>query len=305
MARGEGEGHSVDRGWRIIIRECMPTTSKIEIQNVRREFHSKRGSVVALADTSVSVQEGEFICFVGPSGCGKSTLLNIVAGLDFPTQGMVKVNGDPVTGPGMDRVVIFQEPALFPWLNVMRNVEFGLKRHIPERKRREEIARYFLQLVHLGRFEKAYVHELSGGMKSRVAIARALALNPQVLLMDEPFAALDAQTRDILHEELQDIWSLTKKTILFVTHNVREAVRLADRVLIFTARPGRIKKEVRIELPHPRDVNDPNTMRYAQDIGACLREEVEKFLKEEVDQNWSLKRAAILETLDTSLGGGI
>ncbi len=278
---------------------------KIQIENVRREFNSKRGSVVALADTNVSVQEGEFLCFVGPSGCGKSTLLNIVAGLDKPTQGSVLMDGKPVTGPGRDRVVIFQEPALFPWLNVIKNVEFGLVRQIPDAIRRREIARYFLQLVHLGRFEKAYVHELSGGMKSRVAIARALALNPQVLLMDEPFAALDAQTRDILHEELQEIWAMTKKTILFVTHNVREAVRLADRVLVFTARPGSIKKEYRIELPHPRDVNDPNTIRYAQWIGASLREEVEKFLKEEVDQNWSLTRADILQTLDTSLGGGI
>ena len=277
---------------------------KLEIENVRKEYTSKRGSVLALADTSVSVQEGEFICFVGPSGCGKSTLLNIVAGLDFPTQGIVKVNGAPVKGPGVDRVVIFQEPALFPWLNVIKNVEFGLVRHM-ERKRREEVARYFLQLVHLGRFEKAYVHELSGGMKSRVAIARALVLNPQILLMDEPFAALDAQTRDILHEELQEIWTLTKKTILFVTHNVREAVRLADRVMVFTARPGKIKKEYRIELPHPRDINDPNTLRYAQWIGASLREEVEKFLKEEVDKDWSLSKSDILQTVDTSLGGGI
>lgn len=278
---------------------------KLEIDKVRKEYLSKRGSsVLALSDTSVSVQEGEFICFVGPSGCGKSTLLNIVAGLDFPSSGAVKVDGKPVTGPGVDRVVIFQEPALFPWLNVIKNVEFGLVRHM-EPKRRREVARYFLQLVHLGRFENSYVHELSGGMKSRVAIARALALNPQILLMDEPFAALDAQTRDILHEELQQIWSLTKKTILFVTHNVREAVRLADRVMVFTARPGRIKKEYRIELPHPRDVNDPSTVRYAQWIGASLREEVEKFLKEEVDQNWSLSKEDILQSVDTSLGGGI
>ncbi len=280
------------------------STAKLEIKGVRKEYATKRGTLVALQDTNLSVREGEFICFVGPSGCGKSTLLNIVAGLDKPTHGSVSVDGNVIHKPGLDRVMIFQEPALFPWLNVVKNVEFGLRHRMPPKKRRE-IARYFLQLVHLGRFEKAYVHELSGGMKSRVAIARALALNPQVLLMDEPFAALDAQTRDILHEELQEIWSLTKKTILFVTHNVREAVRLADRVLVFTARPGRIKKEYRIELPHPRDTNDPNTVRYAQWIGASLREEVEKFLKEEVDKDWSLKRADILQSVDTSLGGGI
>ena len=280
------------------------TAPKLQISDVSKEYTSKRGTVVALQDTSASVSEGEFVCFVGPSGCGKSTLLNIVAGLDFPTKGTVTMDGSPVKGPGIDRGMIFQEPALFPWLNVIKNVEFGLSRHV-EAGRRHEIARYFLQMVHLGRFEKAYVHELSGGMKSRVALARALALNPQVLLMDEPFAALDAQTRDILHEELQEIWTLTKKTILFVTHNVREAVRLADRVLVFTARPGHIKKEYRIELPHPRDINDPNTIRYAQWIGASLREEVEKFLKEEVDKDWSLKKSDILQTLDTSLGGGI
>ena len=277
---------------------------KIQIEGVRKEFSSKRGTLVALEDTNVSVGEGEFISFVGPSGCGKSTLLNLVAGLDFPTKGSVKVNGSPVEGPAIDRVMIFQEPALFPWLNVVKNVEFGLVGRV-EAKQRQEIARYFLQMVHLGRFEKAYVHELSGGMKSRVAIARALALNPQILLMDEPFAALDAQTRDILHEELQAIWTLTKKTILFVTHNVREAVRLGDRVLVFTARPGKIKKEFRIDLPHPRDINDPNTIHYAQRIGATLREEVEKFLKQEVDSPWSLKKADILETLDSSLGSGI
>ncbi len=278
--------------------------AKLRIDKVRKEFSSNRGTVIALQDTSVSVQEGEFVCFVGPSGCGKSTLLNIVAGLDFPSQGTVTLDGARVTGPGLNRGMIFQEPALFPWLNVIKNVEFGLLRHA-QAGRRREIARYFLQLVHLGRFENSYVHELSGGVKSRVAIARALALNPQILLMDEPFAALDAQTRDILHEELQEIWTMTKKTILFVTHNVREAVRLADRVLVFTARPGRIKKEYRIELPHPRDINDPNTMRYAQWIGASLREEVEKFLKEEVDKDWSLKKENMLQSMDTSLGGGI
>jgi NitT/TauT family transport system ATP-binding protein len=278
---------------------------KLQIEHVRKEFSSRRGPVVALQDTHVSVQPGEFVCFVGPSGCGKSTLLNIIAGLDSPSHGVVLVNGQPIKGPGHDRGMIFQEPALFPWLNVIQNVEFGLRERF-EKERRQEVARYFLQLVHLGRFEKSYIHELSGGMKSRVAIARAFAMNPQVLLMDEPFAALDAQTRDILHEELQDIWSLTRKTILFVTHNVREAVILGDRVMVFTARPGKIKKEYRIELPHPRDINDPNTIRYAQWIGTSLREEVEKFLKEEVDKSWTLKKKAdILQSMDTSLGGGI
>jgi NitT/TauT family transport system ATP-binding protein len=227
---------------------------KLSIRGVTKEFLTDRGKVCALDETSVEIKSGEFVCFVGPSGCGKTTLLNLAAGLESPTNGVIQADGKPVTGPGSDRVVIFQEAALFPWLNVVKNVEFGLARRM-DRKKRGEIARTLLSLVHLNRFTKSYVHELSGGMKSRVALARALALNPSVLLMDEPFAALDAQTRDLLHEELQEIWKTNHQTILFVTHNVREAVRLGDRVLVFTARPGRIKKEFRIDLPRPRDIN--------------------------------------------------
>lgn len=277
----------------------------LSIRKVTKEFQARPGKLLALGETSLEIESGEFVCFVGPSGCGKTTLLNLVAGLETPSRGEIWANGNKMTRPGSDRVVIFQESALFPWLNVIQNVEFGLV-HRMEAKKRREIARTFLSLVHLGRFEKSYVHELSGGMKSRVAIARALALNPQVLLMDEPFAALDAQTRGILHEELQDIWLKTRQTILFVTHNVREAVRLGDRVLVFTARPGRIKKEFRIEKSRPRDLEDPTwPAPYLQLVQNELREEIEKVLQEEVDREWKLKKAEFLRPAGVDFGSGI
>ncbi len=276
----------------------------ISIESVTKEFQTRGSKVAALAQTSIQIESGEFVCLVGPSGCGKTTLLNLVAGLEKPTAGIVRKNGQLITGPDSDRVVIFQEAALFPWLNVIQNVEFGLVKRMEVKKRRD-IARTFLSLVHLGKFEKAYVHELSGGMKSRVAIARALALNPSVILMDEPFAALDAQTRDILHEELQEIWQKTHQTVIFVTHNVREAVRLGDRVIVFSARPGRIKSEFQIQLSRPRDINSNEVLTYAQQIQRDLREEIEKFLKEEVDRDWSLKKTDLLRPAGTDLGSGI
>lgn len=277
----------------------------LSIEGVTKEFIAQHGKVLVLEKISLQIKPGEFVCFVGPSGCGKTTLLNLIAGLEQPTQGAIQKNGERITTPGSDRVVIFQEAALFPWLNVIQNVEFGLVGRM-EAKKRHEIARALLNLVHLGRFEKAYVHQLSGGMKSRVAIARALALNPSVLLMDEPFAALDAQTRGILHEEIQEIWMKTKQTIIFVTHNVREAVRLGDRVFVFTARPGRIKKEFQIIEPRPRDLEDPVwPAPYIQLIQNELREEIEKFLKEEVDREWTLKKADFLRPAGIDLGSGI
>ena len=276
----------------------------LSIRNVLKEFQTRDGGISALQETSLEIKSGEFICFVGPSGCGKTTLLNLVAGLEVPTSGEILSDGEKIEGPGSDRVVIFQEAALFPWLNVIQNVEFGLVKRMEPHKRRE-IARTFINLVHLGRFERAHVHELSGGMKSRVALARALALNPSILLMDEPFAALDAQTRDLLHEELQAIWEKTKQTVLFVTHNVREAVRLGDRVLVFSARPGRIKKEFVIQLPRPRDINSAEVFTYAHQIQDELREEIEKVLREEVDREWTLKKTDFLRPAGTDLGSGI
>lgn len=276
----------------------------LSIKGLAKEYPARQGKIIALQETSLEIKSGEFVCFVGPSGCGKTTLLNMIAGLELPTKGAVTKNGELIEGPASDRVVIFQEAALFPWLNVIQNVEFGLVQRMAPEKRRQ-IARTFLHLVHLGRFEKSYVHELSGGMRSRVALARALALNPSVLLMDEPFAALDAQTRDLLHDELQEIWQKTRQTILFVTHNVREAVCLGDRVLVFTARPGRIKKEFRIELPRPRDINSEGVALLAKKIQEELREEIEKVLREEVDREWTLKKGDFLRPAGIDLGSGI
>lgn len=245
---------------------------RIEVGGIHKTFTSERRVVVALSDVSLRVAEGEFLCLVGPSGCGKSTLLNIIAGLDFPDSGRVLAAGEEVKGPGRDRMVMFQEHALFPWLDVMGNVMFGLrlKPGLSEKDRRE-VAKYYLQLVGLEKFEHANVHELSGGMKQRVALARALAPNPRVLLMDEPFAALDALTREQLYGDIQRIWEARRKTIVFVTHNVREAACLGDRVILFSPNPGRIRAEFRIDLPRPRDINSVNLAKYSTEITATLK----------------------------------
>src|ERR687888_163331 len=230
--------------------------SKLAIENVSKSFTGASGPVLALDRVSLNVAEAEFVCLVGASGCGKSTLLNIIAGLEKPDSGTVLADGKPVTRPGRERMVMFQEPALFPWLDVLGNVLFGLKlKHNLTRKDRRDVARYYLELVGLTRFERSNVHELSGGMKQRVALARALAPNPRVLLMDEPFAALDALTREQFYGDLQKIWKERKKTIVFVTHNVREAACLGDRVLLFSPHPGRLQEEFVVDLPRPRDMN--------------------------------------------------
>jgi NitT/TauT family transport system ATP-binding protein len=248
------------------------TPSKLAIDNVSKSFRAATGLVQALDGVSLQVSEGEFVCLVGASGCGKTTLLNIIAGLERPDSGTVMADGKPITGPGRERLVMFQEAALFPWLNVLGNVIFGLKLKPNLRpKDRREIAKYYLELVGLSRFERANIHELSGGMKQRVALARALAPNPRVLLMDEPFAALDALTREQLYGDIQRIWTARHKTIVFVTHNVREAVCLGDRVLLFSPHPGRIQEEFLIELPRPRDLNSAELVGYASRIMRSLR----------------------------------
>jgi NitT/TauT family transport system ATP-binding protein len=279
---------------------------KLSLRNVSKNFHTKTGKFNAVQDINLEVNEGEFLCIVGPSGCGKSTVLNIIAGLEKPDGGQALVNGKPIQGPGTDRVVIFQELALFPWLTVLKNVEFGLRMAAVNRKEREERALHFLKMVHLTRFSRSYVHELSGGMKQRVALARALAIDPEILLMDEPFAALDAQTRDILHEELQEIWGATRKTIIFVTHNVREAACLGDRVLVFSTHPGRIKREFKIDYARPRHLEDPNLITFAKNILAELKAEVEKVAQEELDYDWRTgKKKLVLRSGDHDLGSGI
>ena len=254
---------------------------KLRLQRVQRTFRTGRGETAALGPLDLDVREGEFVCCVGPSGCGKTTLLSLVAGLEPPDRGEVIFDGRPVTGPGPDRIVIFQELGLFPWMTIVGNVEFGLKLRGLSRAERRERAMSQLRLVHLTGFEQARVHELSGGMKQRVALARALAMDPVMLLMDEPFGALDAQTRDMLHQELQELWTRTGKTILFVTHNVREAACLADRVITFTVRPGRIKHEFQVDAPRPRHIEDPAVGKLAAELREDLREEIEAALEEE------------------------
>ncbi len=247
---------------------------KLEIRNVGKTFQSKSGAITAIDTATLNVRAGEFVCLLGPSGCGKSTLLNLIAGLDKPTRGEILMDGKPIGNTGTDRVMIFQSAALFPWLSVFDNVKFGLNMIGVPKPERQVIARRYLAMVHLAEFENAFVHELSGGMRQRVAIARALALDPAVLLMDEPFGALDAQTRDLLHGELQTIWQATCKTILFVTHNVREAVVLGDRVVVFSARPARIKREWTVDLPRPRQIESYAVVDLARDIMQTLKDDV-------------------------------
>ncbi len=252
------------------LREGEP--AKLSIDHVSKWFRQGVVETHALDDVSLSVEEGEFVCLVGPSGCGKSTLLNMIAGLEEPDSGSVMTEGRSVTEPGRDRMVMFQESALFPWLNVLGNVLFGLKLK-PGLKDRErlEVAMFYIELVGLKKYARSNIHELSGGMRQRVALARSLAPNPRVLLMDEPFAALDAMTREQLYGDLQEIWQARKKTIVFVTHNVREAACLGDRVVLFSPHPGRIREEFQIDLPRPRDINSPSLAKYATQITAALK----------------------------------
>lgn len=255
---------------------------KIRVDGVSRQFQTGRDAgLLALQDIHLEVRAGEFLCIVGPSGCGKSTLLHLIAGLDRPTSGEVWLDGRKVEGPGPDRILLFQELGLFPWLTAGENVEFGLRMKGVKARERREKARQFLNLVHLSQFEEHCVHQLSGGMKQRVALARALAMQPDVLLMDEPFAALDAQTRDLLHDELERLWRETGQTIIFVTHNVREAVRLGDRVVVLSYRPGRIKAEFPISLARPRHIEDPDVAHTAKEVLGHLREEIDKSVRAE------------------------
>lgn len=255
---------------------------KLWLRELSLHYKTTKGDrLVALDRVELKVQPGEFLCIVGPSGCGKSTLLHLIAGLQSPTSGSVRMDDKPVDGPGTDRILIFQDLGLFPWLNVGENVEFGMKMKGLSKAERAERTEHYLRLVHLAQFQDSYIHQLSGGMRQRVALARALASEPDVLLMDEPFAALDAQTRDLLHDELERIWAETGRTIIFVTHNVREAVRLGDRVVVLTFRPGRIKSEFVIDLPRPRHIEDVEVAQTSREILGELREEIDKSLEQE------------------------
>jgi len=252
---------------------AAPRAAKLRLANVSKTFQNGTQTVEALAPLNLEVQEGEYVVFFGPSGCGKSTLLNLIAGFDTPSTGEITLEGRPIIRPGSDRLMMFQEHALFPWLSVIRNVMYGLKNEPQFRfrpRKQRDAARSWLKMVHLEEFESALIHELSGGMKQRVALARALAPDPKVLLIDEPFPALDALVRGKLYGDLQDILTRTGKTIISVTHDSREAACLGDRVVVFTPRPGRIKKEIAVGLPRPRDINDPKVAEYAGQIMAEL-----------------------------------
>jgi len=233
---------------------------KVQFRNISMSFASMR----VLDDISLDVREGEFVCLLGPSGCGKSTLLNIVGGFLAPQQGSVTIDGEAVTGPDPRRIFVFQERGVFPWLTVEENIGFGLFK-LPEAEKRERITHY-VQLVGLKGFERSYPRELSGGMKQRLEVARALAVNPDVLYLDEPFGALDSITRLQMRRELLRIWHAERKTILFVTHDIEESVQLADRVVVLSARPGRVQRIVDIDIPHPRDLSDPRYIRLRDEI---------------------------------------
>ncbi|MCY1103941.1 ABC transporter ATP-binding protein [Shouchella clausii] len=263
---------------------------QVKISHVEKTFaKGKNDTLHVLNDIDMTINEGDFVSLLGPSGCGKSTILNLIAGLDSPTSGNVFVNGKQVNKPGNDRVVVFQEAGLFPWMNVLENVAYGLKLKGFSNQESAEKAREGLKMVHLGNFSTAYPHELSGGMKQRVAIARALVMDPDILLMDEPFAALDEQTRMVLHKELLEIWAETGKTILFITHNIREAVMLSNRIVLMGTRPGRIKKEFIVQAALPRDPADSYLVDLERRIMKELEDEMEKVLKEEFGDGYSYK----------------
>lgn len=237
-----------------------------------------------LRDINLSVEKGEFICIVGPSGCGKSTLLNLVAGLDSPTSGSIILDGKKITGPGADRVVMFQEAALYPWLNVMQNVMFGLDAAGVSKENQKKTAEKYLKMVQLWHYRDYPVHQISGGMKQRTALARALALDSKLLLMDEPFSALDKQTINLLREELERIWEKTGKTIFYVTHSVEEAIYFADRVVVMSENPGRIRSIIPIDLPRPRDIEEERFTALRRQILGEVQLSVKKSVKNEYDE---------------------
>ena len=278
---------------------------RVVLKRVHKSFAQKGQRVQVLHDINFSIEEGEFVCVIGPSGCGKSTLISLIAGLEFPDTGQVFVDSKAVEGPSKDRLVVFQEAALFPWLTVLENVEFGLKIAGAGQKERREKALEGIKLVHLSRFVNAYPHQLSGGMRQRAAIARALVMDPRILLMDEPFAALDAQTRQMLQEELQEIWQKTKKTVLFVTHNVREATFLSDRVLEITARPGTVKNEYPIHIPRPRREQDPALLTVQTKIMGSLKDEIQKVVKEQLDIDYQVSKSGVLTPVERNVGSNI
>lgn len=262
----------------------------LTIDGIEKSFPNKeKGHVKVLDNISLDVEKGQFVSIVGPSGCGKSTLLYLIAGLDKADKGEIRIAGKVVTNPGPDRVVVFQEDGLFPWLSVLDNVTYGLLLKGFSKKKAEDKAKEMLKMVHLTNFIDAYPHQLSGGMKQRVAIARALVMEPTILLMDEPFAALDEQTRMVLHNELLEIWEKTKVTIFFVTHNIREAVLLSEKIVVFETRPGKIKAIFNSKTMKDGIMPNDFTHQLEKQILASLQGEIEKVLKEEMGDDYIFK----------------
>lgn len=243
----------------------------LAVVGLNKRFSLEDDQVVALSDVSVDLKKGEVLMVVGPSGCGKSTLLNIIAGLESADSGTVTIDGKPVTGPGADRTVIFQDGGLFPWLTVQQNVEFGLRQLGVSAKERAEKSRAFLARLGLAGFEDRSIHELSGGMRQRVSIARAMVLDPKVMLIDEPFSALDAMTREDLYALLQELWTASTTTVVFVTHNMREAATLGDKVALMSPRPGRIVGVYPVDIPRPRKIDDAGVSHLAQELASRLK----------------------------------
>jgi len=254
----------------------------IEITDIQKQYLDKDNNPLnVLTDINLKVEKGEFVSILGPSGCGKSTLLSIVAGLTKATSGEIVVNNQKITKPGKDRGMVFQQAALFPWLNVMENVTFPLKKEM-SKKQAEDQAKKYLQMVQLSNYLHHYPHELSGGMQQRVAIARALAMNPDTLLMDEPFGALDEQTRTRLHGQLETIWTETKKTILFVTHSISESIKLSDRIIVMGTKPGTILQDIQVDLPRPREQYKKEMLEIEEHIMGYLKKEIDKVVSEEL-----------------------
>lgn len=255
--------------------------TKLQAVGLRMEYYQPRtgGRLLALDNVNLSVEDGEFVTIVGPSGCGKTTFINIADGLLKPTGGKVMLGEKEVTGPGLDRAMVFQDPCLLPWRTVLKNVLFGMECQGRDGQAEKERALKFIKLVGLSGFEDHYPHELSGGMQQRCNLARALTVDPEILIMDEPFAALDAQTREIMQLELLRIWTEAKKTVLFITHQINEAIYLADRVIIFGARPGRVKETLKIDIPRPRALSvkrDKKFLEYEDYLWSHIEEEVRK-----------------------------
>jgi len=283
---------------------AAPRRGRLVLSGICKRFNGS--PIAALQDVSLHCQPGEFVVVVGPSGCGKTTLLNIVAGIAHPDRGSAVLDDQPIRFPGPDRAMVFQDHGLFPWLTAQQNVEFGLRMAGVSAAERRQRSLEALHLVHLGGSGTKLVHELSGGMRQRVAIARALVMDPAVLLMDEPFAALDAQTRTLLHHQLQLLWCLTRKTVLFVTHSVGEAVRLADRVIVMHTYPGKIRKVIPVPLPHPRPFDSADINELARLVRREIEEEVNRVNADlAAEDSWRPKETADLGPPADDLGSSI